>query len=170
MASRRPGCWPGARQLSLVTSMDTAYNPQVDSRALIEPCLPHLDILIPSVEEARAITGQSDAAAMLDWFAPWPIRTLGVKLGDGGCLIREQGETNHYPAYQVNVVDGSGAGDAFMAGFLYGCLHGWDTPRAARFANATAAHCIQAIGCSAGVPSADQVTRFLESAPPVRRA
>ena len=159
-----------ARDLGLVTSMDTAFNPQVDSRALIEPCLSWLDIFLPSVEEARAITGQSEVAAMLDWFAPCPIRTLGVKLGDGGCVIREQGHTTHYQAYQVGVVDGSGAGDAFMAGFLYGCLHGWDTPRTARFANATAAHCIQAIGCSAGVPPADQVTRFLESDPPLRTA
>jgi sugar/nucleoside kinase (ribokinase family) len=159
-----------AREVGLLTSMDTAFNPHVDSRALIEPCLPWLDIFIPSVEEARAITGQSDVAAMLDWLAPWPIRTLGIKLGDGGCVIREQGGTTRYPAYQVEVVDGSGAGDAFMAGFLYGCLQGWDTPRTTRFANATAAHCIQAIGCSAGVPRAGQVTAFLGSDPPLRSA
>jgi len=73
-----------------------------------------------------------------------------------------------YPAYEVGVVDGSGAGDAFMAGFLYGVLQGWDVGRTARLANATAAHCIQAIGCSAGVPSAEQVMRFLESDPPSR--
>jgi sugar/nucleoside kinase (ribokinase family) len=159
-----------ARDLGLVTSMDTAFNPLVDSRALIEPCLPWLDIFIPSVEEAEAITGEPDAAAMLDWFAPWPIRTLGIKLGDGGCLIREQGQTTHYPAYRVEVVDGSGAGDAFMAGFLYGSLQGWDTPRKARFANATAAHCLQAIGCSAGVPAAQEVMRFLYANPPLRTA
>ena len=105
---------------------------------------------------------------MLDWFAPWPVRTLGVKLGDGGCVIHEQGHTTHYPAYRAKVADGSGAGDAFMAGFLYGCLHGWETPRSARFANATAAHCIQAIGCSAGVPPAAEITRFLDDDPPLR--
>jgi 5-dehydro-2-deoxygluconokinase len=104
----------------------------------------------------------------LGWLAQWPVRTLGIKLGDAGCVIREQGETTHYPAYQVDVVDGSGAGDAFMAGFLYGCLHGWETARAAQFANATAAHCIQAIGCSAGVPPCDEVVRFLAVDPPLR--
>jgi sugar/nucleoside kinase (ribokinase family) len=65
-------------------------------------------------------------------------------------------------------VDGSGAGDAFMAGFLYGILQGWEIDRTARFANATAAHCIQAIGCSAGVPAAQAVARFPESDPPLR--
>lgn len=157
-----------ARRLGLLTSMDTAFNPRVDARSLIEPCLPHLDIFIPSVEEAGAITGESDVDSMLDWFAPWPVRTLGIKLGAGGCVLREQGKTMHCPAFRVDAVDGSGAGDAFMAGFLYGTVHGWDTPRTARFANATAAHCIQAIGCSAGVPAAAEVLRFLAADPPPR--
>jgi len=158
-----------AKHLGLTTSMDTAFNPNVDARALIEPCLPWLDIFIPSVEEARAITGESHVPHMLDWFSSCPARTLGIKLGDGGCVLREGRDVAYYPAFAVDVVDGSGAGDAFMAGLLYGYLQGWNTPRAARFANATAAHCIQAIGCSAGVPSAEHVARFLDSDPPLRR-
>jgi 5-dehydro-2-deoxygluconokinase len=63
----------------------------------------------------------------------------------------------------VEVVDGSGAGDAFMAGFLYGRLQGWDVEDCARMATATAAHCIQAIGCSAGVPPAWDVQSFMAS-------
>ena len=157
-----------ARELGVVTSMDTAFNPNVDSRAFIEPCLPHLDIFMPSIEEARAITGESDPDAVLAGFSAYPVGVLGVKLGAEGCAVRIGEKVFRFPAYQVNVVDGSGAGDAFMAGFLYGVLQGWPTHRSVPFANATAAHCIQAVGCSAGVPSAEQVTRFLESDPPLR--
>jgi sugar/nucleoside kinase (ribokinase family) len=157
-----------AREMGVITSMDTAYNPNVDSRALVEPCLPHLDIFMPSVEEARAITGESEPNAMLDRLAAYGVTTLGIKLGAEGCLIRTGAQTRRYPAYEVEVVDGSGAGDAFMAGFLYGILQGWEIDRTARFANATAAHCIQAIGCSAGVPAAQAVARFPESDPPLR--
>jgi len=39
-------------------SMDTAFNPNVDCRALLQPCLPYLDIFIPSIEEANAVTGR----------------------------------------------------------------------------------------------------------------
>jgi sugar/nucleoside kinase (ribokinase family) len=159
-----------ARELGVTTSMDTAYNPAVDSRALIEPCLPYLDIFVPSVEEAQAITGKTEPGLMLDWFAEHEIPLLGVKLGPEGCIIRADGETRHYPAYEVSVTDSSGAGDAFMAGLLYGRLQGWDVTPTARFANATAAHCVQAIGCSAGVPDAGQVIRFLESGPRLRSA
>ena len=150
-----------ARDLGVTTSMDTAYNPNVDSRALIEPCLLHLDILVPSVEEAHQITGESEPEAMLDWFNGYDIPIIGIKLGAKGCVFRANQETRWYPAFHVDVVDGSGAGDAFMAGFLYGRLQGWEMDRTARFANATAAHCIQALGCSAGVPSAEDVERFL---------
>jgi sugar/nucleoside kinase (ribokinase family) len=157
-----------ARELGVTTSMDTAYNPAVDSRALIEPCLPHLDIFMPSIEEAQAITGESDPEAMLQWFGGWEIGLLGIKLGAQGCIVRTPAGTQRYPAYRVDVVDGSGAGDAFMAGLLYGVLHGWDVDRTARFANATAAYCIQAIGCSTGVPAAAEVSRLLATDPPVR--
>jgi sugar/nucleoside kinase (ribokinase family) len=157
-----------ARERDVITAMDTAFNPNVDSRALIEPCLPYLDIFIPSVEEARAITGEEHPEDMLDWFTRYPLRVLGIKLGEEGCIIEAEGERTRYPAYKVPVVDGSGAGDAFMAGFLYGQLQGWETMRCAQFANATAAQCVQAIGCSAGVPAAEAVEAFLASEPETR--
>jgi sugar/nucleoside kinase (ribokinase family) len=156
-----------ARQLGVITCMDTAYNPKVDARALIEPCLPLLDIFLPSVEEARAITGEAEPEAMLDAFGARDLCVLGVKLGAEGCLLRTDRGTKRYPAFPTTVVDGSGAGDAFMAGFLYGVLRGWDSDQTARFANATAAHCIRAIGCSAGVPPAQQVLEFLAKQAPI---
>jgi len=151
-----------ARELGAVTSMDTAYSPSVDSRALFAPCAPHLDCFLPSIEEARAITGEEDPQAALRRLGRYGIPTVGIKLGADGCVLLQDGEVRHYPAFRVPVVDGSGAGDAFVAGFLYGMLRDWDPGRTATFANAVAAHCIQAIGCSAGVPSADTVMRFLD--------
>ncbi|MBD3178000.1 MAG: carbohydrate kinase [Armatimonadia bacterium] len=152
-----------AQAHGVITSMDTAFNPRVDARALIEPCLPHLDILMPSIEEAREITGETTPEAMLDALDGHGITTIGVKLGAEGCVLRHEGRTLRLPAYPVEVVDGSGAGDAFMAGFLYGRLQGWDVEDCARMATATAAHCIQAIGCSAGVPPARDVQSFMAS-------
>lgn len=60
-------------------------------------------------------------------------------------------------------VDTCGAGDAFIAGFLYGKQAGWNLTRTATFATATAAFCVTAIGATAGIPDADTVSRFIKA-------
>ncbi len=151
-----------AKKLGLKTSLDTAFNPNVDSEALIVPCLPYLDIFFPSIEEAAAITGKSDTEEIFDWFGDHPVPIMGIKLGKQGCVVREEGKPIHYPAYPIDVVDGSGAGDAFVAGFLYGILEDWSIADSARFGNATAAHCIRAIGCSTGIRPAADIREFMK--------
>jgi len=64
------------------------------------------------------------------------------------------------PIYKVETIDSSGAGDCWIAGFLTGVINGWDVERAARFGNASAAHCVQAIGCTAGVKSLEDILEF----------
>jgi sugar/nucleoside kinase (ribokinase family) len=64
----------------------------------------------------------------------------------------------------VDVVDASGAGDSFVAGFLAGRLRGWSLVESARFGNAVAAHCIQALGCTAGVRDFEATRRFQDTA------
>jgi sugar/nucleoside kinase (ribokinase family) len=55
------------------------------------------------------------------------------------------------PAFSVQAVDGTGAGDAYVAGFLCGVLGGWDLEETTRFANAVGALCTTGIGTTAGV-------------------
>lgn len=150
-----------ARKAGVITSMDTAFNPSVDCAALLAPCLPLLDIFIPSVEEAQAITGEETPEAILGALRAACPGIVGVKLGREGCVVARGDETVKLEAFDVPVVDASGAGDAFMAGFLYALLQERELADCARFASATAAHCIQAIGCSAGVPAACVVEAFL---------
>jgi sugar/nucleoside kinase (ribokinase family) len=153
-----------AKKAGLTTFMDTAYNPAADCRSLIEPCIEHLDVFIPSIEEAERITGRKNHEEVMEALGAYDCPVVGVKLGADGCMLRSRGETRHYPAFWVDAVDTTGAGDAFMAGFIYGMLHDWDIDRTADFANATAAHCIRAIGCSTGIRPAEEVEGFMNRA------
>ena len=153
-----------AKQHGVVTFMDTAFNPDADGRSLIEPCAEYLDVFIPSIEEAELITGKRAPEDVLAALLEFDIPVTGIKLGEEGCIIRADGETRRYPAYPVEVVDSSGAGDAFMAGFIYGTGRDWPADRRARFANAVAAHCIGAVGCNTGIPSAEDVLKFMDAA------
>ena len=152
-----------AKGLGVITVIDTAYNKNVDARKLIAPSLGLVDIFLPSVEEAQLISGKQDNEDILNYFDKYNISIFGIKLGSQGCIIKHNGQIYKLPCFKVNVVDTSGAGDSFMAGFIYGYLNGWDVRKSANFANAVAAHCVQAIGCSTGIPKAEQVLKFIET-------
>ena len=154
-----------AKAKGLITSLDTAFNDRIeDWQRVISPCLPHIDYFLPSIEEAEKITGQTDPKQMALALKQQCPGVVGIKLGEDGFLLRTDQVEKVFPPYKVRVVDTSGAGDCFVAGFLRGVLEGWEAERCARFGNAVASHCIQAIGCTTGVPAMDEVQAFVERA------
>jgi sulfofructose kinase len=86
---------------------------------------------------------------------------LCVTLGAEGALALDGDQAIHSPGFKVVAVDTTGAGDVFRAGFIYGTLQGWDTPRTLRFANAAAGLSCTRPGAIAGVPSLEEIERFL---------
>jgi sugar/nucleoside kinase (ribokinase family) len=76
-------------------------------------------------------------------------------------LLLNQREAIEMPAFTTRVVDPSGAGDAFAAGFIVGLLEGWDMSKTLRFASAIGASACTALGCNAGVFTRPQADAFL---------
>ena len=74
-----------------------------------------------------------------------------MTLGPDGCHVAADDFDGRVPACRVDAVDGTGAGDAFVAGFLYGRLAGWPPEPCARFANAAGALATTAVGAFEGV-------------------
>ena len=89
--------------------------------------------------------------------------TLITTRGADGAQLEGSGGVVDVPGIDTDVVDTSGAGDAFAAGFLYSSLHGADSPDALRFANALAALSVRAYGAQAGLPRASEVVTTLEA-------
>jgi sugar/nucleoside kinase (ribokinase family) len=141
----------------LKIALDCAASPQVTPRAL-KGFLPYVDYFLPSYEEAVAVTGQKTPEAIVDVLlragAP---HVVGVKLAERGCFISDGRRSGYVKARRVKkVVDATGAGDAFMAGFLAGTLKGYDPFRSAEVANAVAAACISAVGASTAVKALNE--------------
>ena len=154
-----------AKKRGVITSMDTAFNDRVeDWNRIADSCLPYLDYFLPSFEEAEQITGASDPKVMARMLKERCPGVVGIKLGAEGFYLKTDEAEKRFPPYSVRVVDASGAGDCFVAGFLRGVLEGWDMERCARFGNATAAFCIGAIGCTTGVRSMEETLNFVEGA------
>jgi sugar/nucleoside kinase (ribokinase family) len=120
--------------------LDTAGNPPRDNRVL-SSFLPHVDMFIPSYEEAKAMTGKRNPTDMIRAFrAAGATGVTGVKLGVDGCIVSANGKTRRIPVRRARkVIDATGAGDAFVAGFLAGMLRDLDPFAAARLGNAVAA-------------------------------
>lgn len=159
-----------AQQGGATTLLDTVYTDaasEQDWQNAIFPCLPHLDFFIPSQPEARTLTGQAEPPAMAKALKDRGCKNAVIKLDENGafCSLADGTETI-VPAYQVdNVVDTTGAGDCWSAGFITGLWQGKPVPEAARLGNAVAAHCIQNPGAAAGIPPLADVEAFQKRTP-----
>ena len=150
-----------AKEMGVTISLDTAWDSRGNWMKLLEPCLPYVDIFLPSIEEAKMLSGKEDPEEISLFFLDYGIEIVGLKMGEEGSYVRTRDETVREPAYKVNVVDATGAGDAFVAGFLAGYIMGWDLKRCVILANATGAACVTAIGTTAGIRDLDQVLSII---------
>ncbi|MCX7842362.1 MAG: carbohydrate kinase family protein [Clostridia bacterium] len=152
-----------AREMGVYTALDTAWDPTGRWMEIVEPCLPYLDLFIPSYDEARMIAGKDDAEEIADLFLSKGVKLCVIKLGKEGCFIKNRdGEKHKIPTYlKVKAVDTTGAGDSFVAGFLAGLIQGWDLYQCGKFANATGTHCVMAVGASTGIKSMNEILEFM---------
>lgn len=153
-----------ARAAGLKTSFDTNWDPQAGWMQTLAPCLPHLDLLFMNEAEAHMITGVHEPAGVAKIVLAKGLRTLALKLGARGCAIYTQEEEVLCPAFEVEVVDTTGAGDCFAAGFLAATLDGASLAEAGRFANAVAALSVQKVGSVSGVLPKPETERWIKHA------
>ena len=138
-----------AREMGVTTSLDTAWDAEGRWMELVEPCLSHIDIFVPDLEEAQMLTGKKQAPEIAQMFLDYGISTVVIKLGADGCYARTSNSEFTVPAFKVErLVDTLAAGDSFVAGFLAGIVNGWNLEKACRFANAVGAACVSAKGTS----------------------
>jgi len=147
----------------VLIALDTAGIPR-RNRQLVKAFLPYVDFFIPSLEEARCLTGYESARDIMRFFRDCgAANVFGLKLGKKGCLIADRKKEYRVPGFPVKlVVDATGAGDSFYAGFLAAWLRGLDTYHAAEFANMVGACCVSAIGASTGIRSFEETQQLID--------
>jgi sugar/nucleoside kinase (ribokinase family) len=148
-----------ARSRGLMTSLDTVWDATGRWERVL-PALPHVDLFAPSLAEGRAITGEEEPAAIASSLRERGVGAVVLKCGASGCYASGDGVEGALQAFPVTAVDGTGAGDAFVAGLLYGRLAGWSLERSARFANAVGALATMAVGAVEGVRGLEETLAF----------
>lgn len=150
------------KERGAMTSMDTVYDGTGRWIQLIEDSLPHLDIVMSSIEEARMYSGCDDPESIADFYMGYGPGTVVVKMGAEGLFAKNATDSLHVPAHDVPVVDTTGAGDAACGGYLYGMLQGWELPTCARLANAVGGLTVRSMGGAEAVESLDHVIKTME--------
>lgn len=150
-----------ARGAGALVSLDVGVLPATRVANRVCSILRYVDILFLGEREASALVGTKKpekAAKDLLKFGP---KIVALKLGEKGCFILTEMERVRSPAFPIKVVDTTGAGDAFDAGFLTGVIREWGLKRTARFANALGSLSTTKIGAQSALPNRREVKRFL---------
>src|SRR4030042_1813767 len=120
----------------------------------LESILMRSYVLMPNAIELELLTGETDYCKGADFMIGRGVKIVAVKLGGDGCYVTDGRERHLIDPFKVNVVDTTGAGDAFCAGFLYGLVNGKSLYECGRLGNFAASRCIMKMGARAGLPFA----------------
>jgi len=142
-----------AQEQGLTTSVDTTWDVTEQWWPSIAPALPYIDIFMTNELEAKHLTKYSNPQQAAKYLASAGARIIVVKQGARGCYVYSDNWQGQVPAFNTQVVDTTGAGDAFAGAFIYGLARGWEIEQAATFANAVGALCVAALGATSGVRS-----------------
>jgi sugar/nucleoside kinase (ribokinase family) len=155
-----------ARALGITTSLDVSLGQETGRAARIRALLEHVDVFLPNAAEACWITEADDPAAALDALADL-VPTAVVKLGPRGVIAASGLTREEAPAHRVPIVDTTGAGDAFAAGFLHGHVRRWPLWRSLRLANVCGAWSVSRVGSSISTPTRVEAFTALERGNPL---
>jgi sugar/nucleoside kinase (ribokinase family) len=131
----------------------------------IGPALEHIDYFLPNDDQVLALTGAGELEAGCRALVERGVGCVGATCGADGVLLVDAEGSQRVPAFEIEVVDTTGCGDAFSAGFLRGLSLGHDRADAARLGNAAAALVAQGLGSDHGDFDLDAAEAFAEQTP-----
>ena len=129
----------------------------------IADSLSMIDYITPNEDEARFFTGEDTPEKMAEAFLAKGVKNVIIKLGGRGCFLMNNSEKIHLYAHKIDVVDATGAGDNFMAGFVSEIIRGSEVKDALAFANACGAICATAVGTGTALRDREQVLKLIST-------
>ena len=154
-AAKAAAKWARDAGVPVVADLDDVYPG-------VEELLPSIDYLITSRDIPGRLTGEQDLHQSLrEVQKQYGCRLAAATLGHEGVLAWDGSQFHYAPAFRVEPVDTTGAGDIFHAGFLYGLVRGWSLPRQLEFACAAAALNCEAIGARGGIQTVEAIEKLM---------
>ena len=118
---------------------------------IVKPLLPHIDYFMPSIEEASIMCGLDDPKDIAKYYLDNGVTNCVLTMGGEGSLFVNKDETIKTPAFDINVVDTTGCGDAFDAGMFTSLINDFDLEKSLKFATTTSGLVATGLGSDAGI-------------------
>ena len=150
-----------SKKLNKTTVLDVAPDNSGKWMETIADALKYCDYFIPSIIEARGLTGEDNVEKMAELLLEKGPSVIIIKLGESGCYYNDNNSSGYVPAYNIKAIDTTGAGDCFCGGFISTLDKQMDLESRLRFASAVAAISCMNIGATGGIESTDQVNEFM---------
>jgi sugar/nucleoside kinase (ribokinase family) len=158
-----------AKEHGVVTTFDVLAVSTPNLTKVVNVCLPYVDYFMPNYEEAAMISGLRRPTEIIRYFLDWGAKCTILRMGANGSTIGllEGGVLRELrtPAFNVPVVDSTGCGDAYNAGFIKGLSVGWDLEKCAWLGCACGGLVIQGLGSDAGIESFESTVEFARKTP-----
>ena len=154
-----------AREHGATTSVDVLADGWPELLDMIAPALEHVDWFLPNDDQAMKLTGADDVEAAGHALVARGVGGCAITCGAAGSVIVTGDGAERVPAFQIEVVDTTGCGDAFSAGFMRGLSLGRAPADAARLGSACASLVAQGLGSDAGEFDLEVADRFATETP-----
>ncbi|MGC8971880.1 MAG: carbohydrate kinase family protein [bacterium] len=156
------------KEKGLTISLDPGWDPEDKDWFKLKEFLPLVDMLFLNEIEAKRVyfslyEKEDDAIDKIAKILSKEVKLLVIKLGEKGALVVENRKGYYRAGFKVNVIDTTGAGDAFNAGFLYGRLNNYELDKCLLIGNACGALSCTGIGGTTNLPTLKVLKEFIES-------
>jgi sugar/nucleoside kinase (ribokinase family) len=155
-----------AKEHGVVTTFDLVAIERPDLLDLIKPCLQYIDYFMPGLEEAEMMTGLSDRREIIKYFLDGGAKATVFKMGGKGSSIAyyvgSRIEEIRIPIFKTELIDTTGCGDAYCAGFIAGLLNGFDLKKCGLLGAASGALVASGLGSDAGIVDLPSTLAYME--------
>ena len=160
-----------AKEHDVVTTFDQVAIQRPELKEIVTVCMPYTDYFMPGFEEAVMMCGVDDRQKVIDYFLAAGAQHTIFKMGGEGSSIAYMQDghirESRVPALKAPIVDSTGCGDAYCAGFIMGLSQGWDLEKSAKLGTAAGGLVIQGLGSDAGIVDLEQTIEFMNTAEPL---
>jgi sugar/nucleoside kinase (ribokinase family) len=148
------------KDIGKILTLDTAWDSTGRWFPVIDKSFPYIDYFLPSIEEARMLSGKMKPEEICSFFLERGVKNVCLKMGGNGSFIMNKKEKYFFPPLPVTVISTLGAGDAYVAGFLVGLLKGYDFKKSGLLANIVGAQSVTSIGATSGIKNWNKLLAF----------